>query len=293
VYESVDVVVRDTSPARNPISGVLVRVYDIDGKTIHTQAMTDYTGHAGFLLPADLTFQLRFFKERVGFTNPQYILVSPAPALNIFDVACDVLTPPISTNGRLCVANGYFKRVDGSPAAWVDMHFIPQFGPVVLDGDLVVPEQLMIRTNAAGYAEIPLIRYGKYNVTMQGFENYQRCIAIPDAPNVNLADLLFPVVDRVLFNPTTPVVMSVGEERSLSTFVFASDGNLLPNGYAEDTIWTSSDQGIVTLHFHASTLILRAFNPGVAEIRAVRSDQTVIRIPDRPIQGLPLVITVQ
>jgi len=291
-YEIVDIYIKDSSPAKNPAEGVVVRAFSENGKIFYTQATTDVGGHAGFLLPSGLTFQLRFFKQNVGFVNPQYIVIAASPGVNSFDVTCDVLTPPTSRSARLCVAFGYFYRIDGSPAANVDIHVIAKFNPLLLDGNAILTEQLAVRTDEKGYVEMPLVRCGQYDVTVQGIEDYQRCISVPDAPNVNWPDLLFPVVDRVSFTPTPPTTLAVGQEVSITPSVYATDGNLLLGGAMGDVFWSSSDNSVLVILLAGGVITLRGIGPGTASLRAVRADQSIVRIPDLPIRGLPPAITV-
>ena len=52
-YEAVNIVVRDTSPLRLPIEGVVVRLFTLSGQPL-TEAQTDVNGVAAFLLPLPL-----------------------------------------------------------------------------------------------------------------------------------------------------------------------------------------------------------------------------------------------
>lgn len=289
--EIVDVFIKDTTLAADPIEGVLVRVYSSNGAIFHTQGVTDATGLAGFLLdPA--TYQLRFYKQHVALPNPRYIVVVAAPvapATNIFDVTADLVMPPTPTDVRLCTAFGYFRKPDGSPAPNVDVHFIAKFKPILLDGDAILTPQLSARTDERGYMQINLIRFGKYDVTVQGIDDEQRCITVPNTPNVNLPDLLLPVVDRITFDPPGPYALAVGEDLTVTPTILASDGNEVG---VDEVQWSSSDTAVLGVLPGGGVLVLRGLGTGTADIEAVRSNQTIIRIPDTPIEGVPLAATV-
>lgn len=289
-YEPCDIFIKDKSPFTKPVEGAVVRVYSEDGRIPFTQVTTDADGHAGFLLPSSATYQLRFFKFGVSFQNPRYITVSESPTINTFDISVDLVTPPASSDPRLCIAYGYFRDVTGAPAPNVDVQFIAKFKPLLLDGSALLIERRTIRTDASGYAQIPLIRFGQYDVTMQGQEDYQRCISVPDAPNVNLPDLLFPVVAAVIITPPGPVVLAVNEQRMFPLVVLATDGNPVD---ITELMWSSSDQAVMGVGISGSTLTLTGQAAGTAYVNAKRSNLSIIRIPDPGVLNIPIQVTVQ
>lgn len=290
--ESVDVYIKDSLHG-DPIPGVIVRVYSSDGATFYTQVTTDAFGLAAFLLDSDNSpYQLRFYKLHVSLPNPKYITVLSAPVApqtNVFDVVADLVAPPTATDPRLCTAYGFFRRPDGTPAANVDVHFIAKFKPLLLDGDAVVTERTTAKTDAKGYLQVNLIRCGQYDVTVQGIEDEQRVIAVPDAPNVSLPALLFPVVDRIDFSPVGPWAVAVGQEIQVTPTVYASDGNQVDSF---DVIWSSSDPSVLAVLPSGGVLTLRGVATGSASVLATRADQSIVRIPDTPIVGVPVAVTV-
>lgn len=291
-YEPVDVYVKDTSSLRLPVAGAVVRVFSQDGALSFSQATTDADGKASFLLPAPNTFQLRFFKQHVGFSNPLYLSVLEAPEVNVFDVPAELISPPTVPDTRLCVAYGFFRTPTGAAAPHVDLHFIPKFKPLLLDGDAVLVERAIVRTDARGYVQVPLIRFGQYDVTAQGTEDYRRIINVPDAANVNLPDLLFPVVGSILFSVDPIPSIPEGTEIYVTPTVYGTDGSVLDGGAMSDVNWSSSDTTVLSVQLAGGVLTLRGIAPGAASLRAVRVDQTIVRIPDTPIVGVPVTVTV-
>lgn len=289
-FENVDVYIKDSLHG-DPISGVVVRVYSEDGKMFYTQATTNVDGLASFLLNTQ-TYQLRFYKQHVALPNPRYIEVLEAPVLpqsNVFDVVADLVVPPVAADPRLCTVYGYFRRPDGAPAANVDIHFIAKFKPLLLDGDAVVTERSIVRTDKDGYVQTNLIRCGQYDVTVQGTEDQQRIVAVPDAPNCSLPALLFPVVERVTFDVDQPWSVAVGQEIQVTPTVYGSDGNVLD---CWEVIWSSSDTNVLAVLPAGGVLTLRGLSAGIASVVGVRADQSIVRIPDTPIVGLPAAVTV-
>jgi hypothetical protein len=289
-YVPVNIYVVDSTPAANPVSGVLVRVFTQDGLTVITEATTDGTGLAGFMLASDFTYQVRFFKFQVSIKNPQFIQVLDPPAQNGFTVVATLLTPPLSQDPRLCVAFGYFRTVTGAPAPNTDIQFISKFDPLIMDGSAVTNERQIARTDQNGYVQIPLIRFGQYSVIVAGMEDLRRDISVPDAPNVNLADLIFPVVSEIIFTPTGPFTVHIGTDFQTTTQLVTSDENPDPNSW--DVIWSTDNPSVCAVLSGAPTLTLRGFQVGTCNLIAKRSNNTIIKIPDPGIIGIPQVINV-
>ena len=294
-FEATDFFVNDTSPLQNPVSGVTVKILSPDGRIVFGQTVTDSNGHAGFLLPSGQNYQARFYKFQVGFTNPQLFTVLPSPLTtgqsNSFNISADILTPPVATDQRLCVAYGYFRDITGAPQRDVEIHIIGKFDPVWLDGAGVVKERVIVRTDDNGYVQVNLIRCAMYDVTIQGEEDITRHIAVPMAPNVNIADLIFPIVSQIVTTPPGPYTISVGQELSVVFDVLSSDGNDLGTGYG-DVIVSTSNSDVLGYSWSPVGLVLIGVSPGTAQINVVRADQSIVHIPDPGIAGQPLLVTV-
>jgi hypothetical protein len=305
-YVPVDVFVLDTTPQQLPVAGAIVRVFSQDGTMIFSQVETDSNGHAGFLLPDSTTFQFRFYKFQVSFTNPQYVVVQPLPVppapanptINSFNIAASLMPPPVSQDPRLCVAFGHFRNGDGSPQAAQVIHFIPKFKPLLVDGNAIMPEQIYEKTDCNGYLEVNLFKCGKYDVTVAGLEDYTVEISVPDLVNVNLPDLLFPVVQSIVFSPAPaappapPYTISVGQMLQLTPTVYLSDGNKDWKGQY-DVVWSSDNPAIMGLQVAGGVLTLTGNYAGTANIVARRAHHKIVRIPDSPIVGVPINVTVQ
>lgn len=293
--QSVDVYALDDTLLHNPISGLTVRVFNSTGTTFLTQDVTDVVGHAGFTLDDGTSYSLRFYKFGVQVTQPQVIAVTtPTPTLlNSFNIYGTVFQHPIAIDARLCRASGYFRDITGAKQPAVDMFFIGQFDPILLEGACVLSERRTARTDQEGYACIDLIRGARYLVTLQGFEDSQRQIEVPDRSSVNLPDLLFPVVDSVALSPAGPYSLAVGVQLILTPTVLSSNQVPIDGIAAGDIIWSSSDPSILAVSPLSGTqLVLQGISPGVADIQGTRSGQSVIRVPNTAITGLPQPVTV-
>ena len=288
-YASVNVTVTDRVTAE-PLVGVVMKVLSQDGRLIFSQVITDASGTASLLLPAPAVYQARFYRFGVSFVGALLLDVHEAGP-NDFLAKGEVYRYPQATDPRLCIASGFFRTPSGAVAASVDMHFIGKFDPLLLDGAPILPERITARTNHAGYVEVSLIRFGLYDVTLQGMEDYQRPVSVPDAASVNIGDLLFPVVTAITFEEPGPYTVRIGQDLVAHPHVFTSDARELED-ITSDLLWSTSDSTALGLNPQQKSISVRGVKLGTQTLTAVRKDQTVIRIPNTPIAGVPLTITV-
>jgi hypothetical protein len=289
-YESVDVYVKDDTGLAAPVEGMLVRVYDSTNTTFYTQDTTDADGHVGFTLWAQ-SYNLRFYKSGTQTPQPQAMVVVDA-GVNSFDVSSTVFVHPLAVDPRLCRCSGHFRDITGAPRAYLDMQFIAAFAPILLEGDAVLSERRSIRTDTAGYACIDLIRGACYLVTVEGLEDEQRQVSVPDSGSANLPDLLFPVVEEVSFDVDGPHSLAVGATLELTPVVTTSAGVVLEGTARADVLWSSSDDSVLSVAPESETLTLRGIAAGSANLVATRRNQSIIRIPSSDIQGVPQAVTV-
>lgn len=288
-----DVLVVDESASPRPVENVVVRVFDEKNTRLVSEDTTDADGRVGFTLWPQ-NYNLRFYKFGAQIKQPQALQVLDAdpPTPQEFQVSARVFVHPSAVDPRLCRVSGFFRTVSGEPNPGVDLHFMGQFQPVVLDGAAVLDDKRIIRTDQEGFACVDLIRGAMYDVYGQGFEDAPRCIRVPDQPSANLPDVLFAVVREVSFDVATPLSLTLGQSLTLTPTVVDSGGAVLTGTGVADVQWTSSDPSVVTLAVTPTELELRAVSRGSAELRARRRDESIIHIPDDSIQGVPQVIIV-
>jgi len=286
-YLPVDLYVKNVSA---PVQGVVVRVYSQNGAILYTQDISDAAGHVGFLLPSEMSpFQCRFYKASYTFENPLYINVTETDP-NVFDVPTTTVVPPIPMDLRLCTAFGFFRDILGRPLRGTRIHFIPKFLPLTLDGAAILTGNVTVTTDEAGYAKVDLIRCGMYEATVYGQEDYVRQVSVPDAANVSLPDLLLPLVTEITFSPAVPTAMTVaGGEVVLTPTILLTGGKA---GIMSDVQWSSSDSNVLAVLPSGNSLTLRPLSAGTAELRAVRQDNSIIRIPDPGITGVPVTVVI-
>jgi hypothetical protein len=129
-------------------------------------------------------------------------------------------------------------------------------------------------------------------VTIEGQDNEERYVRVPDLVSCNLPDLLFAVVKRVTFDPAGPYELAAGTELEVTPTVYDSAGAVLTGTGQSDVDWSSSNTDILGLQVKESTIVLRAIAAGSAELRAARRDLSVIVIPNVAVLGQPVAATI-
>lgn len=229
---AVNVFVEDTEISPQPITGVVINVYDATTLAFITSGTSDSNGEASFLLPGSVTpgtnYELRFFKAGVIFQNPRTIAVLEpvsAPDSNDFDVSGTLTTLPVATDPRMCRCTGQFINYAGQPVRNSLVRIVAILGsggltkppdtplpppyiisplpappsvttgfqvPKILDGKMVSVESMEFKTDTNGRVSMDLIRQGQYNVSFAGEEDHIWTICIPDRSSANLIELIHP-----------------------------------------------------------------------------------------------------
>lgn len=287
--EAVDIYIKDRNELGDPLQGVVVKVLSADGSSVVTQGETNASGVAALLLP-NTTYQLRFYKFGVVFSNPQLIEVEEG-GTNAFNVYGSAHVVPQATDPRLCVASGFFRTASGAVHKNLDIHFIAKFDPVLLEDAAILSERVTCRTDERGFAQISLIRYAQYDVTLEGMENIYRSVSVPDAAAINLPDLLFPGIKGITHDAVSPLTLVVGEEVDVNARLVTTDLRELEE-LGGDVTWSLSNPSVLSMELSTGLLKIRGLQPGSCEIRAERTDTSIVRIPNTPLEGMPILVNV-
>jgi len=312
--ETVRVYAKDEND--DPLVGVLVRFFD-DAEVFVTQQLTALVGAEAYAevtldgdtVPIDYTIRLQ--KTGVSFDGtlgddsktPQSISVySPASlsptGTNNFEVQGQTYTRPAASDPRLCRCSGYFVDYRGQPLKNLEMHFIapcfntnqPPWNPLIVDEKAVLSTKIYAKTDSRGYMEIDLFRTGLYQVMVRGIETSNRLVTVPDAPSVNLVDLLFPVVGEVTFS-SNPVAVPLNDYVDLDVTVVATDGQVLVLSN-NDVIFESQNLGVAIVQIVENKLRVMGSGVGSTTITARRADTSTVTIPTEPVIYTPLSVTV-
>lgn len=238
---SVNVFVKDTQVVPQPVSGVVVNVYNAMTLAFVTSGTTDGLGQASFLLPGSVSpgtnYELRFYKSGAIFQNPKTIAVlEPVapPNTNDFDVSATVVTLPVATDPRMCRCTGQFITFGGQPVPNTlvqvlailgagsltkppDMPIVPWLYnppplppniltgfqvPKVVDGKMVSLEAMEYRTDENGKVTFDLVRNGQYYLTFAGEEDHVWPVCVPDQSFANLIELIHPEPKTLTWDAT-------------------------------------------------------------------------------------------
>jgi hypothetical protein len=315
--ETVKVYVKDQND--DPIVGVLVRVFDSAGAVFVAE---DYTVLVSGRAVADFTldggspnsYTIRLSKIGVAFDgalgdeskSPQLITIYSPPSsspngTNDFEVVGQTFALPVATDLRLCRASGFFKDPAGRPLPGLDITFINQFKPALVDGYGVMSAKVDLRSDEDGYVEVDLYRNGEYRAMVESIEApssddtgsiiFERKVMIPDRSSVNINDLLFPIVKSISFDPD-PIFLPAGTSLDITTLVTSSDFQVLVGTAFEDIIYDTDDKDIAVVTALVDKLVLVGVAPGTTNLTAVRKDQTIVFIPWTGITGSPILVTV-
>jgi hypothetical protein len=304
--ETVDILVESDDIVPVPIDGVVVRVYDAAGAVFVTEGTTGApaaTGHVEFSLPGTAAptpteYQLRFYYLGASITSPQQIEVYSPPAgsptgTNNFKAIATLLTDPVAVDPLLCRVSGYIRDASGRPKHGLDIHFIPEFNPLVAGDQGVLGERVAVRTDAQGYIELDLFRNGIYDATVESMENIQRQVCVPDRSSVNINHLLFPVVVKVEYSPAAPFALAVDGELILTPTITASDFRVLQGAGLDDVLYEMADSSIASVSVVDSDRIsIRGLAAGATTLDVSRIDTSVVYVPDPGIDGGAATVTV-
>lgn len=303
--EVVDVLVRDVAVPNDPISDVVVRVYDSTGSALVTSGTTDADGEVSFLLDGDVSptrYQLRTFKQGIAIPQPKLVdIYSPASGsstgTNSFRLDAEVLTLPTSANPDLCRLSGYIKDPAGRPKRGLDIHFIHRFKPLVVgEGDAAVGvfgERIAVRSDKDGYIEVDLWRNGAYRAIVESHENEGRSVWVPDLAAANINLVLFPRVYGVVFDPVGPWSIAVGEELVVGVQTQLTSGYVIDGTAAEDLLYSVSPGSVaVSMEVRDAHLVFRGLAPGAATLSIDRVVQNLAYEPDLDVIGDGTTITV-
>jgi hypothetical protein len=301
--ETVTIAVLNDDVGSTPVAGVTVRVFDAAGTTFLTSDVTDGAGEVDFTLNGEAVtpdeYQIRGAKTGLSFPNPTSIEVWSPPAnsptgTNSFEITGHVRIPPESADPYLCRVSGIIRDGQGLPLAGIDCHFMPLFDPLIVEGEAILGERVRARSDALGYVEFDLYRNATYKCTLESHENVTRDIAVPGMPAVNFADLVFPVVAVVAFDPVGPLNLTTGDISDVTVVVTTSAGVELVGLACEDVLYTSDDPDIANVCPAPDGISLRvtAGAAGTTVVRASRLDESIIRVPDPGVVGGTITINV-
>lgn len=284
---AVDIYTKKASAPYDPIPGVDVYVY-IDGVGFVTASTSDSNGLAALLLPENAVYQLRFHKS--GVTMQSYANITVGTANIEATVYGTVQENVVSNDSRYCLVQGYCVGWSRRIPSDATITFTPVNNPQVVDGKAVLQSKERIIVGNDGWAQVHLLRGQSYDVDIQGYLTPVRTIRVPDSLSANLSNVLFPVINVIVFDAGGS--LPAGTSRDITPEVWTNAPVQLEGAAIEDLDWTSSDSGILQVVASADKVTLVGVQAGTAEVIATRKDTAYKSIPDVELTGMPVSVTV-
>lgn len=303
----VNIYIEEDSVLHPPLQGVAVAVLDPQTMTLVAIGSSDADGRAAFLLPGG-TYEARFFKAGIAFTNPKSLEVNE-PALPESPNGFSVSGLPFGVFGvpvdpRLCRCVGRFVNYQNQPVAnslvSISMDAdLTQKSPKVVDGSMVSPSSMEVRTDQNGFVVLDLLRTGKYWVVFAGEEEEPWSFTVPDRASANLIELIHPQPVSLTYDqgvaPGNQVSVQVGSILLVPLSVFFSDYQSHLNGL--DAIIeftnTASEFADVVFQSNIAQLVIRGKQAGATTVTvAARAGLFPNRLPDYTLSAPVLNVTV-
>lgn len=301
--ETVTVTVLSDDLVPVPVDDVIIRVFDETGTTLITSGTTGDPlpdGAVEFTLDGDavpVRYQLRNYISGGSIGSPRYIDVySPAvdapTGANNFELEAALFTLPGATNPRLCRASGYVLGPDGRPRPGIDIHFIPCFSPLVVDGYGVLGERVACRSDSTGYVSVDLFRTGEYRAVVESHENSAREVTVPDRTSINIFHLMFPRVATVDWSVADPWSVAAGSSFDVVPTITATDFRVLEGAACEDVTYTVENTAVATVQVVGTSVRVTGVAPGTTNVVVTRLDTSLVYIPDLDVTGGTVAVTV-
>lgn len=281
--ETVQVRVVDDSVDRNPIEGVVVRIYDSTGTSVITWTTTDANGIADFVVDSDDSpLHARLYKNGVGFFGPVMLDVEDG-GTNQFEVEGSLPSLPHAVDPMLCRVSGVLRRGDGTPHPWVDLHFIAQFRPSTVAGDLITQERVAVRSDAHGRVSVDLYRNGIYGLTMEGYEHKLLRVVVPDRPSASIGSVILPDVARVDWDPMPTWTIPAGGSLEVDVTVWTTSMVKMLSAGGTDVDYRVLDEKVAHVRRDGDKITLYGTSPGQTELVVCRTEQAIYHVPQKDI----------
>jgi len=284
----------------DPVSGVNVRIFDETGAVFVTSGVTNASGYfqcdiTGTPDPAPTRYQVRMSKVGTTWTNPEYADVyDPLPPLTVnnFNMYGNLhpLQPAVG-GARMCRVQGFLYDAGGRAVPNAIVKFINKFDPVYVDGVAVIAG-VEVESDATGWVDVELFRTGKYEAQVSGFHTHPDPIEIPDADSVGLAEVLWPIVSSVTWNPVAPWAVAVGGSLEVTPTVVTSSGVTLTGTANGDLNYESGDTSIARVSVDDDKVTIIGVATGATTLIITRKDEYNYRIPEVAVVGSGGAITV-
>jgi len=271
------------------LEDAIVRVFSEDGETFVTQGTTDSDGELVLELEDETTYWVRFFLVGYSFDSLLTIDVDSSESSNTFDVeGTYLLEHPPSANQYLCRATGYVRGADWHPKPGIRMTFSITGEPRVVAGGVMLPQDVIVESDAEGWIEVELVQGGAYDVVVTGMDDEVLRVKVPESQAISITELIWPYVVSYEFGESS-VTLAVDEEVTVSAVMTLSSGVTTPFELDNDDRFVAgswldfeeSTEGIVEITFDDDdNMVLTGQTAGTTTITpSVKDNVEASRLP--------------
>lgn len=296
----------DDSLTPEPVNGVVVNVYNSTTFALVASATSNSAGRAAFSLPGSTspgtTYEVRLFKLGVIFSNPLFIqVIEPVVSNNDFNVTGILLTLETATDPRCCRCTGRFLDYSNRPVPNILVRILAQAItngqiPKIVDGNLISPEAMNLRTDENGFIKVDLLQGAKYWIMFSGEDDNVVQITIPTRSSINLIDVMYP--QPVLFEwdqaaaPGNTISLATNTQTLINGALTFSDYSVITSGFSSWLVFTSSDDSVANLGSNDTGLNICTLSPGITTISVAASPLLPSRVPANALVAPSLTVMV-
>lgn len=179
----------------NLLDSCLVKIYSIDGITLHDYGTSDIDG---FLL-MDLavgTYWVRCYKSEYSFSKRLKLTVSSEESIDLIGNSTVDYSP--SGASEICRVSGVVYGASGEPVNYGHITFVlPEDNYRVNQSGILASDTVRGSSDSFGRMSFELFRNATYECRYRGREDKSFLVTVPDAEVCKLSDLLFPVGTKV------------------------------------------------------------------------------------------------
>jgi len=300
-------IVKDDQAVPQPVEDVQIRVFD-EADLFVTESLTDASGELQTVLTGDVSPGLEYIVRlhKTGLDIPagptqRIKVIDPlgVTETNIFDFTTHTSLVPESSDPDFCMVSGYFIDARGNPLRALNLKFTPKEGyptatisgmpftsfPTIVR-DRIIASEALVQTDNSGYAECILPRGGVFDFTIHGLETPGpeplSEVTVPDAPGIEIHDLLFPYAKSVEYGAAGAAVVTGG---TVELTVTALSSGMVPIEGQVDLgiffLFTTGDENVATVEItEDGTLLVRGVAGGSTTVEVERVPGTYA--PRRP-----------
>lgn len=179
----------------NVLDACLVKIYSIDGVTLHDYGTSDTDGFLLLDLAAG-TYWVRCYKSEYAFNKRLKLTVSTEESIDLIGNNTVDYSP--SGASEICRVSGVAYGASGEPVNYGHITFVlPEDNYRVNQSGILTSDTVRGSSDSFGRMSFELFRNATYECRYRGREDKSFLVTVPDSEVCKLSDLLFPVGTKV------------------------------------------------------------------------------------------------